>query len=170
MAWQHFGSQHAQPVDHLTRCVESSHMSIAGGKTTVGPGPRRRFLHRHEQLCCRLGEVAEEEVRDAKHPEVVAPTVARAEAERCLNLLDPKIGLSRPDTENAPQMPRPREARIERERAIDQCYLGSDILAEKGERKRGMREDARVVACGFHGLPRAFAAPRRFVSGSSPQS
>jgi hypothetical protein len=116
-------------------------------------------LHRYEQLGCRLVEAAEEEVRDAKHPEVVAPAVAWAEAERCLNLLDPPIGVSRPDTENAPQMPRPREARIERERAIDQCYLGSDILAEKGERKRGVREDARVVACGFHGLPRAFAAP-----------
>src|SRR4029453_7060675 len=98
-----------------------------------------------------------EEVRDAHHPEVVADAVTWVEAERYLNLLNPAIGLSRPDTENAPQHPRPREARIERERALDQCDLGPDILAEKGERKRGEREDTRVVAGGFHGLPRALA-------------
>jgi hypothetical protein len=54
-------------------------MGIAGGQTSVGPGPGRGLLHCHEQLGCRLVEAAEEEVRDAKHPEVVAPAVAWTE-------------------------------------------------------------------------------------------
>src|SRR5262249_33522041 len=145
VVWHHVGSQHAQPVDHLTRVVESPHMGIAGGQAPVGPWPRRRLLHRHAQRGCCLVEAAAGEVRDSQYPEVVADAVTWVEAERCLDLLDREIGLARPDTEAAPQHPRPREARIERERAIDQRDLSPHILAQPGECKRGVREDTWVV-------------------------
>ncbi len=31
VGWPHLGRQHAQPVDHLARCVEPSQMGIARG-------------------------------------------------------------------------------------------------------------------------------------------
>src|SRR5262245_10492606 len=155
IARQHLRSQRPQPVNDRSRLVEPSHMSVARSEPAVGPWPDRGLLRCHEQLCRRLIEAAKEEVCDAEHPEVVADTGAWAEAERLLHLLDGKAGLARPDTEGTPQIPRPRKARIERKSTIDQRYLGTDIFAEKGERKRGVREDARVVASGFHCLPSA---------------
>ena len=80
-------------------------------------------------------------------------------------MLDREIGLACPNTEGPPQHPRPREAWVECKRAVDQCNLGPDILAEKGQRKGGVREDTRVVAGGFHSLPRARRCPG---GGSSP--
>ena len=110
MVWQHLGSQHAQPVDHLARFVEPSHMGITSSKTPVGPWPGWGLLHRYKQLGCRLVEAMEEEVRDAHHPEVITDAVAWVEAERSLHLLDREIRLACPNTEGTPQHPRPREA------------------------------------------------------------
>ena len=71
-------------------------------------------------------------MRDTDRPIVIAPAVARVEPQRCLDLLDRQIELSRPDTESASQKPSPREAWIQCESTIHQFYLSADILAEKG--------------------------------------
>jgi hypothetical protein len=48
-------------------------------------------------------------------------------------MLDRNIGLTRPDPEHAAGVPSAREARVERQRSVDQCYHCVDVLAEIGK-------------------------------------
>jgi hypothetical protein len=73
----------------------------------------------------------------------------RTETQRCFEVLDRHIGLARPQPEDTADVPSTREARIERQRTVDQRYHGIDVLAEKRKRLSGIREDAGVVFSHF---------------------
>jgi hypothetical protein len=60
-------------------------------------------------------------------------------------MLDREVGLTGPDPENAAPIPAASEARVERQRTVDQPDHGADILAEIRQRLRGIGEGARVV-------------------------
>src|SRR6516164_3530327 len=60
-------------------------------------------------------------------------------------MLDREVGLTGPDPEHAAPIPAASEARVERQRTIDQPDHGADILAEIRQRLRGIGEGARVV-------------------------
>src|SRR5262249_42295988 len=104
--------QGSQPDDHLTRFVNPSHMSTTSGEPAIRPRPRWGVLHCDEQFCPCFIEASSKEMCDTDRPIVIAPAVARVEPQRCLDLLDRQIGLSRPDAENPSQKPSPREAWI----------------------------------------------------------
>ena len=78
------------------------------------------------------------------------------------------IGLAGPQPEDAADVPAAREARVERQRAVDQRHHGADVLAEIGQREGGIRQDARVVAGHLAGPAGRNRCPcRRSASGSS---
>ena len=107
--------------------------------------------------------------------------LARAQAQRGLDMLDREIGLPGTDPEQAAQIPAAGKARIERKRTVDQRDHGADILAEIRQHKGGVGEDARVVAAPLERPPSKIDAPcggrapdlrssrrRRAASGRSP--
>ena len=68
-------------------------------------------------------------------------------------MLDREIVLTGPDPENAAQIPAAGEARVERQRTVDQPDHGADILAEIRQHEGGVGEDARVVLRHLERLP-----------------
>src|SRR5271166_3846410 len=60
-------------------------------------------------------------------------------------MLDREIGLTGPDPEKAADRPAAGEARVERQRTVDQPDHGADILSKYSQRVGGVGEDARVV-------------------------
>src|SRR5216684_2099199 len=79
--------------------------------------------------------------------------LARAQAQRGLDMLDREIGLAGKYPEKAACIPAASEARVERERTVDQPDHGTDVLAEKSQHEGGVGEDARVVLCHLERLP-----------------
>src|ERR1700736_793287 len=68
-------------------------------------------------------------------------------------MLDCEISLAGPEPETAAQIPAAGEARVERERAVDQPEHGADVLAELCQHPGGGSEDARVVLPHLERLP-----------------
>ena len=68
-------------------------------------------------------------------------------------MLDREIGLAGPEPDNAAQKPAAGEARVERERTVDQPRHGTDILAKSRKHEGGVGEDARVVLARLERLP-----------------
>jgi len=60
-------------------------------------------------------------------------------------MLNRKIVLTSPDPYKAAQIPAAGEARVERQRAVNQPDHSADILAEICEHEGGVGEDARIV-------------------------
>src|SRR5215471_13766941 len=82
-----------------------------------------------------------------------ADAVAGTEAQRGFDVLDRDVGVARPYPELTADEPAAREVRVERQRTIDQRQHGADVLSEIGQRDRGIRQNARVVAGHFKGSP-----------------
>ena len=72
-------------------------------------------------------------------------------------MLDREIGLTGPDPENAAHKPAAGEARVERQRTVDQPDHGADVLAEISQHEGGVGEDARVVLPRLERLPSKIA-------------
>jgi hypothetical protein len=68
-------------------------------------------------------------------------------------MLDRDVGLAQPAPEEATDVPATRIVRVEYEGTVNQRNDGGDILAEIGQRKGGIRPDARIVASRFQGSP-----------------
>ena len=68
-------------------------------------------------------------------------------------MLDRDVGLARPVPENAADIPAAREARVERQRTINQRHHRTDVLAERGQREGGIGKGARIVAGNLQGAP-----------------
>src|SRR5215472_11066624 len=60
-------------------------------------------------------------------------------------MVDRKVELACPQSAGTAKIPAAREARIKRERAVDQGYHGAEILAEIRENAGGICEDARII-------------------------
>ena len=82
-------------LDDLSRFVEPPHMGVARGEETVWNGRAGIVLDCLEQLRRRLIVPVCEEIR-LTHQDKVDPSLARAEAERGLDMLHCDIVFSRP--------------------------------------------------------------------------
>ena len=80
-------------------------------------------------------------------------------------MLDREIGLAGPNPENAAQIPAAGEARVERQRTVDQRDHAHDILAEIRQHEGGIGEDARVVSATSKRPPSKIDG---LAAGSSP--
>ena len=72
-------------------------MGIAGGENAIRDAEAWIFLDRQEQLRHRLVEAADEEMRGAYHVRRLTDAVARAEAQRGLDMLDREYRVGRPN-------------------------------------------------------------------------
>ena len=70
----------------------------------------------------------------------------RVEPERGLAVRDCRVEVARPSSDLSTEEPAECEARVERERAIDQRRHRAEVLAEIGQYHGGDGEDARIVA------------------------
>src|ERR1700730_13312460 len=66
---------------------------------------------------------------------------------------DRGVGKARPKPEYSADVPAARKIRIQRQRTINQRHHATDVLAEIGKRKGGIRQDSRVVTGHFQGSP-----------------
>jgi hypothetical protein len=78
---------------------------------------------------------------------------AGTEAKRGFSILDRENGFAGPQPEGPGDMPASGEARVERQRTIDQRHHRAEILGEIGRRVGGIRQDAGIVAGQFEGSP-----------------
>ena len=85
-------------------------------------------------------------------------------------MLDREIGLTGPEPEKAGQISAAGEARVERERPVDQPDHGADILAQSSQHEGGVGKDARVVLPQLERLPSEAAGLAAGASGSSAQA
>src|SRR6266567_5036230 len=68
-------------------------------------------------------------------------------------MLDRDVQLSRPHPQVPTEVPATREIRVERQRTVNQCNHGAEVLTEIGQREGGICEGARLVAGHFQGSP-----------------
>ena len=86
-----------------------------------------------------------EEIGQADYVQGLTHGLARAQAQRGLDMLDCEIGLAGPELEKAAHIPAAGEARVQRERPVDQPDHRTDILAECSQHSGGVGEDARIA-------------------------
>ena len=70
-----------------------------------------------------------------------------------MEMLDRNVRLARPQPQDPAQVSAARETWIERQRTVDQCHHGANVLAEIGQRESGMYQDYGIVACDFESTP-----------------
>jgi hypothetical protein len=75
-------------------------------------------------------------------------------------MFDREIGFTGKGPENAAQKPAAGEARVERQRSVDQPDHGTYVLAEMSQNKGRVGEDARVVLRHLERLPSEINQPR----------
>ena len=128
-------------------------MGIARGENTVRVRIARIFLNGQEQLRRRFVKLAFEEMGFADQAQGRTHSLEWAQPQRGLGMLDREIVLTGPEPENATQKPAAGEARGEHEGPVDQRHHGTDILAEIGEDKGSVDQDAWVVLRHLESLP-----------------
>lgn len=120
-------------------------MDIARGENAAGVRIARIFLNRQEQLRRRFVKLAFEEMGFADQAQRRTRALARAQPQRSLGMLDREIVLTAPEPQNATQN-QPREKLGVSVSARSTSHHGADILAENGQNKGGVGQDARVVS------------------------
>ena len=78
----------------IARFVEPAHMRVARGEIAVPGGKAWIVLNGHEQLRRRLVKLAFEEIGSADRGHGLTHPLARAQAQRGLDMLDREIGLT----------------------------------------------------------------------------
>ena len=81
----------------------------------------------------------------ADSQEGVGQAIARAQSDRCPDVLDPEIGLSSPEPEPAAIPPTVSEAGVELQSSVDQCHSGRNIFAAVTEHVGSVGDDNGVV-------------------------
>jgi hypothetical protein len=162
----HDGGEGVRLRDNLSCVVEPAHMRVAGGEIAIRHRVARMFLDREEQLWHRLIEAPSVERRGAYNKERRADAGAglrRSAPSTCSIAMSgwPAYSL------RVPLMPPAREARVERQCAVEQCNHRADIFAQIGQRGGGIRQDARVVAGDFQGPPCEAGSLQAAAAGSS---
>jgi|HubBroStandDraft_2_1064218.scaffolds.fasta_scaffold20733_3 hypothetical protein len=87
-------------------------------------------LNGQQQLRRRLVKPAFEEIGLSHRDQWGTHTLARAQAQRGLEVLDREVRLTGKYPDDTAQIPAAGEARVERERAVDQADNRTDILPE----------------------------------------
>jgi hypothetical protein len=125
----------------------------------------RVFLNRQEQLRRCFAKLTFEEMSFTDQAQRRTRSLARAQPQRSLGMLDREIVQTGPEPQNATQEPAAGEARGKREGTIDQRHHRTDILPEIGQNEGGVGQDARIVARHLERLPSKiyrFAGSLRF--------
>src|SRR6516165_6402421 len=105
----------------------------------------------------------------AYYSERRADAGSRAEAQRGLEMFDRDVGLARPTSEGATDVPAAGVVRVEREGSIDQRHHGTDVLAEIGKCEGGIRQNPWIIASHFKGSSReADALPTIYLPVFTP--
>ena len=135
-------------------------MRVAGGENAVRMRMARILSDGEDQFRDRFIEAPAEEVRGADDTERRADLGARTEAQRSLCMLncDIELGRVRSVSEIAADLPASRETGVEPQGAVDQRQHGADVLAEEGERNRGVHQHSRVIAGYLQRAPRKVSA------------
>src|SRR5215472_9780301 len=128
-------------------------MRVAGGEKATRLCEVWILLDREAEVRHRLIEAPAKEMRYAHCKARRPDSGARAEPQRRLEMLDRNVGPARPIPEGAADVPAACVIRIERQGTVNQLDHYVDILAEIGKRMGCIREDARIVARHFQGLP-----------------
>src|SRR5882757_5906729 len=102
-------------------------------------------LNVQQQLRRRFIELALEEIGPTYHGKRVTHTLARAQTQRGLDVLDREIVLTDQEPDLTAEIPTAGEARVQSERTVDQPDRGPDVLAEIRQREGCIGEGARVV-------------------------
>src|SRR5215472_16815340 len=92
-------------------------------------------------------------MRETDLSERRADAGAGTKAQRGLETLDRGVGVAGVQREHAADVPAAGVVWVERQGAVDQRYHGADVFAEIGQRLRGIRQDAWVVAGHFQRSP-----------------
>jgi hypothetical protein len=142
-----------QPTGDKTIRLHGQTAMIENGFVHIPETAPWLLLDREEQLGHSLVETPTVEICGAEIRARRADADARTEAQRGFKMLDRNVRLARPNPEEAADVPTAGVVRIQRRRMVNQCYLGSDILAEIGQREGGIGQDGRVVAGHFQGSP-----------------
>jgi hypothetical protein len=116
-------------------------------------------LEWQEQLRRRFVKPALNEIGVSHRGQRRTDTLARAQAQRGLKMLDREIGLARGEPEIAAHKPTAGEARVERQRPVDQPDHRAGILTEATQHKGGVGEDVRVVIRRLERLPSKVDGP-----------
>lgn len=103
-------ADHMQPGDGRTRFVELPQMGVAGREEAVWQGKAWIVLNGQEQRCRRLVKPAIEEIGLSHRDQWGTHTLARAQAQRGLEVLDREIGLTGKYSEDTAQIPTAGEA------------------------------------------------------------
>src|SRR6266478_688775 len=110
-------------------------------------------LDGQEQIRRRFIKPVFEEIGRTHRGQGLTHTLARAQTQRGLEMLDREIVLTGEYSEKATQIPASGKARVERECTIDQPRHSAYILAQLGPHEGGVGEDARVVLRRLERLP-----------------
>src|SRR5437660_4610152 len=94
-----------------------------------------------------------------------SPAIPGVEAQRDLEMLDRQIRLTCKQPKPTAHVPAISEARVERERTVDQCDRRIDFLAEAPECHGGTPEDTRIVTAGGESPPGKFDGYRTIGFG-----
>src|SRR5215469_5714036 len=116
------------------------------------------FLDRQEQFYQRLIEALAEEMRHAEYAERGADARAWTEAQRGFDMLNCGVVPASPNPNIGAEGPPACEARVEKQRAVNQCHHRADVLAEVRQSKRSVCQAAWVIAGHFQCSPREIDA------------
>src|SRR5580700_5463789 len=105
-------------------------MGVAGGEKAISLRVGWILLDREQEFRHCLIKTPAEELREAYICERRTDSGSGAEVQRGLEMLDRDVGIARPHSEGAADVPTAREARVERECAVDQRHHGADVLTE----------------------------------------
>ena len=81
----------------------------------------------------------------ADSQEGVGQAIARAQSDRCPDMLDPEIRLPGPEPEPAAVPPTVSEAGVELQSPVDQCHSGRNVFAAVTEHVGSVGDDNGVV-------------------------
>ena len=131
-------------------------------------------LNGQDQLVRRFVELTFQEIRLTHHRQGGADRLAGAQPHGGLEMLDCEIVLASKCPEKTANKPAASEARVERERPVNQPNHCADVFAEIPQHVGRVGEDTRVALPSLERLPRevdAFAArrPRLFSPSVSDE-
>ena len=112
------------------RFVEPPHVGVAGSEKAVCVRETGIVLDSQEERRQRFIETPAEEMRASDYNGRPAATGARAETQRVFDVLDCCVQLPGPQPDDAADMLATCEARVERQRSIDQRHDCTDVFTK----------------------------------------
>src|SRR6516164_3954791 len=128
-------------------------MRIARGEQAVSQRKSGKLFQRHDQLCRCIGKPAVEEQGVANSDQIECLSIAWAEAQGRVEMLERDVGLTGKKPELPAGKPSASKARIEGETTVDQRDGGIDVLAEVAENEGRDGENVSVVRAYLKGSP-----------------